>query len=301
MTPRMFGELVGARPGVALVIGGGPSAPGDLLALRAIGFEPSCVLSANEHGHHQTTYAVTHSVCLDPRHGVKRIGMRELLRGYGPQPIITPCWFGDYRLAEWKLAANTGLTAATLGVFMAGACVVVGIDFYRMQNAAAGTYFHDAQAISNSNVKKPENFMRQVKAVESYIHGHPAVRALSGMLSSVWGLYSGAIVPQPWQALPQARFQREQPSCVLQAHPSIRVQFGLGTLPQGELFVCSPNEARGLVNSRRAKLIDAYPPPDQNVVNLPRELLEPGRGYARQILHGSTSPPPFLRSPDKAE
>jgi hypothetical protein len=283
---RMFGELVGQFTGPALVIGGGPSAPADLYTLRALGFAPRVVISANEHGHRQEVYPVTHSVCLDPRHGEKRVGMDELLRQFGSQPIITPCWFGDARLAEWKLACNTGLTAIAIGVFMAASVVVVGIDFYRMLDKGAGTYFHDPSAKSNSTTKNEANFMRQIRALEAYIGHNPPVRAMSGLLAERWGTYDSTLgVPwSDWRLYPQAVFQRQQPSVILQAHPTLPVQFGMGRVPADARFVVSGNEARSLVTSGRGKMVEAFPPRDQNVLNLPRELVQPGRGYAREVL-----------------
>lgn len=296
----MFGELIGAFEGPALVIGGGPSVPMDLMVLSSMKFKPSVVISANEHGHRQSTYKVTHSVCLDPRHGEKHIGMDALLRQFGDQPIITPCWFGTDRLAEWKLAANTGLTSIVVGVFMAGSVVVTGIDFYRLSDPKAATYFHDPQGKSNSTLKSAQNFERQVKAVEAWITAAPPVRAVSGALSQRWGTFDErGISPLDWRVLPHARFQREQPSIVLQAHPSLPVQFGMGRVPAMARFVVSPNEARSPVTSRRAKLIEAFPPADKTELVLPRELTDPGGGYSKQVLAYHAAKSPLLKS--KAE
>jgi hypothetical protein len=282
---KLFGDLVGQFDGPILVIGGGPSAARDLPVLRELVDrgeypEPVAVLSANEHGHRQTLFPVTHSVCCDGRHGEKRISMETLLRTFGEQPIISPCHFGTYRLPEWKLAANTGLTAVVVAVYMGAApAVVTGLDFYRLRDKRAGTYFHDAAAVSNSNAKKPENFMSQVEAVERAIGKRPAVRALSGLIAERWGFFDARIRFAAQPVLPDARYMRALPTLIVQARPHPAVQFKAWTVEPGRLFPVSPNEARGPINSRACKLIETHPAPGETTFTLPPELTRAPRQY----------------------
>lgn len=276
---KLVGELFGQFVGPVLVIGGGPSASGDLAALRELGVEPRAVLSANEHGHKQSIYPITHSVCCDATHGERRISMEQLLRPYG-KPILSPCHFGDYRMPEWSLASNTGLSSIALAVFMGGAPVIVtGIDFYRIYDRNAPTYFYDAAAVSNSNVKNAENFERQTKALEGWISRHPPVRALRGALAERWGTFDPVEQVAPRLDLPQAEYRRKLPTLILQAHPSRPVNFKLKRVEGGRLFPASPNEARGPLRSGHVKLIETLPAPGETTVNLPADLVRPPRGY----------------------
>lgn len=290
--PTLFGELIGQSSGPALVIGGGPSAARDLPELQRQGFAPNVRISANEHGFRQDLYTITHSVCLDPRHGEKHISMEDLL-GHDV-PIISPNFFADYRLPEWTLACNTGLAAIAVAVFMGCApVVVVGIDFYRIHDRNAGTYFHDAGAVSNSNTKTPRNFETQVKALEQWIGRAPPVRSW-GPLGGRYGReLSEPVRPVDVEALPQAKYRRHLPICIVQAHPHSAVRFKMARVDPGRVFPCSPNEARSLVMSKKAKLLEVRPGVAGDEIKLPRGLLQ-GPLPARPAVIKPTTPSPLL-------
>lgn len=280
---KLIGELVGTLPGPIIVIGGGPSAPLALEALRdTYGIRPAAVISANEHGFKQSIYPVTHSVCCDAFHGETRQSMETLLRRHGV-PIIAPHHFADIRLPEWKLAANTGLTAIAVAVFMGGAPVLVtGIDCYRVADPRAPVYFHDADAKSNSRTKHESNFRRQFEALEQYVSARAPIRFVAG---NALGFYPPF---DPNEALapitpPKARYYRSLAKIIVQARPHGRVQFKLTTLEPGRLFPCSPLEAQALVHAREAKVIEHHAPPDGSPLQLPPLLARAPVGYADSL------------------
>jgi hypothetical protein len=284
---KLFGELIGQGSGPAIVVGGGPSAPASLERLKAAGVEPTAVISANEHGHHQSIYPITHSVCCDGRHGEKRVSMESLLRPRGA-PIISPAHFADYRLPEWTLASNTGLTAIAVACFMGHSpVIVVGIDFYRM--SSPGVYFHDLGARSNSTAKKPINFERQVAALIHWIGNSAPVRPMGGsFLEQHFRAWPAGVMP--YEQRPQARYIRGLPTLLLQARPHPKVSFKLCSVEPGRLWACSPNEARSLISKGAAKLIELVPPPDNPAYQLPE-------GFIRGPYNPRPPRPALLQSP----
>lgn len=278
---QLIGELVGTVSGPIIVIGGGPTAPLALEALRdTYKISPAMVISANEHGFKQSIYEVTHSLCCDPFHGVTRANMELVLRAYG-KPIIAPHHFADIRLPDWKLAANSGLTALAVAVMLGGAPVLaVGIDCYRSRDPLAGTYFHDHKAKSNSTTKHESNFRRQFESLEQYVGLGAPIRFVGGSSLSFYPDFDpsegGAWTP----VTPvKAKYYRAMPKIILQTRPHGRVSFVLAMLEPGRLFPASPLEARGLVNSKHAKVIETHPAPDGSQQPLPPELVRPPIGY----------------------
>lgn len=255
---RLYGELVGSIDGPILVIGGGPSVPGALEELRRDGFKPAAVISANLHGFLQSVYPVTHAYCSDPMHGVLKVRMEKLLRPHGA-PIITPNYFGDYRLAEWHAPMNAGLCAIAVAVGMGGAPVVpIGIDFYRLADPRAGTYFHDPRATSNSNTKNERNFDAQLQALVHTLRPRERapVRPLSGKLLEVFPRYgepAKRFVPEfaAWHASIE--------TVIVRAHPSRRWQFNQLDVDHGREIPMSPQEARGCIGARHAIEVRRYP------------------------------------------
>ncbi len=244
---KLFGELVGQSSGTAIVVGGGPTALEDLLELKLAGVHPSVVLSANEHGHRQDLFAITHSVCCDGRHGEKRVSMEVLLREFGPQPILTPAHFGTYRLAEWSLAGNTGIAAIAVACFMGCAPVIpVGLDFYRMSSPS--TYFHDPNAKSNSMKKNPRNFLSQIESLVKWVGTTAPIRPMRGLLLETFPKWTPDELVAAQQP-PRARYFRGLPTLIVQARAYPPVSWKVMQIEPGRLFPMAPNEARGMLSN----------------------------------------------------
>lgn len=255
--PVLIGELAGSHPGPIIVVGGGPSAPASLAALSRLGIRPSAVLSANEHGFKQSTFPVTHSVCCDPTHGVTGDRMDNLLKRHGV-PLITPCWFGDARLPDWDLACNTGLTAIVVALVLGARPVIpVGIDFYRLDDPAAATYFHSAGAHSNSLTKTADNFRKQITALERRIGRHAPVRPMAGRLLERWPAFDPDEDVESYWPTPMLSQMLDEPTILVQTHPIRRIAFGYASrVPTSSIIAVSRREARALVNARDARFLD---------------------------------------------
>lgn len=137
---KLVTELFGRWDGKpALVIGGGPSVLRDFKTLK---LEPALVISANEHGFYQTRFKVDLVTNVDKIHSQKGGPMEGYLRPFGV-PIVNRHSWADYRLPDWKLAANTGLQAIALAALLgANPVVVTGIDMW----ANGRVYFHEKGA-----------------------------------------------------------------------------------------------------------------------------------------------------------
>lgn len=106
-----LGDLAGTRPGAALVICGGTGVMDDLDGLPEIEF--ATVLSANSHGCRlpkKWRRPVDFIVAKDHYHTTTKLRMEPQLREYGV-PIISRQFWADYRMLDWNLQGNSGLTA----------------------------------------------------------------------------------------------------------------------------------------------------------------------------------------------
>lgn len=180
----------------ALVIGGGPSVLRDFKALQ---LAPDLVISANEHGFHQQKFKVDLVTNVDKIHSVKGGPMEGHLRPYGV-PIVNRHSWADFRLPDWRLAANTGLQAIALAALLgANPILVTGIDLW----ANGRVYFHDkgAKAPKIGGPRKLRGAARRrdrerVKPLVSFCSG-ANVRPLSGPLTEWFRQYDPAEVLKP--------------------------------------------------------------------------------------------------------
>ena len=134
----------------AVVIGGGPSAPGELARIQ-VKMEP-LVISANEHAFKAGVAAdyiwCKDHICVTPgymKRGFERQYMEPKLRQYGV-PILSAQYWADFRAVGWPLNnANSGMMALAAAALM-GCRPIIGVGFDCFQGQ---TYFHDA---GNKNV-----------------------------------------------------------------------------------------------------------------------------------------------------
>lgn len=263
----LFGHLVEKYSGPILVIGGGPSVPADLVRLEHAGVKPVAVVSANEHGIHQERFEVTYVVTADGVHHEKHRRMDVVVRDLGcSAPIVSGCFFADYRLPDWRMGANTGLQAIAIAVAMGGNPVIVtGLDFFKLYNASAGTYFHDPRAKSSSNVKVYDNFAKQIDALHRKIAGkrsHP-VRAMSGPLREIFPSWDESGAPTSRGELPDfARWLLHTDTHLVRAADRSAAWALSGmSVDRNEEVACSPLEAKKAIEARAATLVRILPSP----------------------------------------
>lgn len=194
LVTELFGRWEG-KP--ALVIGGGPSVLKDLPQLSHANI--GLVISANEHGFHQTQFRVDLVTNVDKIHS--RLGgpMEGHLRPFGV-PIVNRHSWADYRLPDWHLAANTGLQAIALAALLgANPVIVTGIDMW----AGGRRYFHDkgAKAPKPGQPRQLRGAARRrdrerVKPLVQFCAG-AHVRPMSGALTEWFKPYDPAEVLKP--------------------------------------------------------------------------------------------------------
>lgn len=198
--PDVISSLFGLyRDRPILVIGGGPSVAQDLPKLANL--RPALVLSANEHGCHQTLFQVDYLVHCDKMHCMRHVPMVPYLREFG-KPLISRWSSADVRLEDWRFTGNSGTTAVAVAAALGGSPIVVtGLDFW----ATGRKYFYDngadvpvkryAWQRVPITVSRPD---RRLNALAQFV-GDAHVRPMSGLLATRWPLYdtSERFAPAP--------------------------------------------------------------------------------------------------------
>jgi len=125
-----------------IVVGGGPSTPGQLASvLTRLDGDPVYIF-ANGHGF-KLGLVPDYIVCKDDTHTQTKEKMEPLLRAHGPYPIVTRHPWGDFIMDKWPTQGNSGQLAIALGALIGGKPVIpVGIDCYQKDQ---GAYFHAPQ------------------------------------------------------------------------------------------------------------------------------------------------------------
>lgn len=130
-----------------LVIGGAPSAIEELSRLKASGYTPDLVLSANEHGCFQGFYEVDWIVTVCAKHWDKQVPMEGYLRAFN-KPIICVFDWADYRLNDWRFTGDSGLTAIAAAIReKAKQVIVTGLDGF---SVAGRKYFHGDERLGKT-------------------------------------------------------------------------------------------------------------------------------------------------------
>ncbi|MBP8233992.1 MAG: hypothetical protein KAY22_16970 [Rhizorhabdus sp.] len=190
-----------------LVLGGGPSVSKDLPALA---LTPACVISANDHGKHQTRFPVDIFVNCDKIHCMLKVPMESILRPLGGLIVNRHSW-ADYRLAEWQFSGNSGLTAIAVAAALGGDPVLVtGIDMWK----EGRIYFHDTDPavvprrrrfVKPAVTRRDRDVLRPLKA---FVAG-ANVRPLSGPLTEAFPKFDpGEVLPAPRPVDYRRRMQR---------------------------------------------------------------------------------------------
>jgi hypothetical protein len=180
-----------------LVIGGGPSANRDLPRLVREGFNPACVIGANEHATQQLLYTVHFLVNCDKNHCMKKgpdntaIPMESYLRPYAREAgalIVNRYEWADVLLKNWHFNGNSGMTAICVAAALGGNPVVVtGLDCW----GSGRGYFYDPSPPpimdEKGNVKEPPRAeaIRRFRGLMKFCMG-ANVRPVSGPLCNVF-------------------------------------------------------------------------------------------------------------------
>lgn len=225
-----------------LVIGGGPSVTKDLEQLKET---PACVISANDHGFHQSKFPVDLVVSVDRVHLFLKQDMEKLLRPYG-KPIVNKHATADYRLPDWDFIGSCGTVAVVVAAALGGYPVMAtGLDMWR----DGRLYFHPTpgQAPSPRRRQQAAEFSRDEKKHKV----NPLKKALGG---SVFRPLSGPLCmafPQydPTEILPEQTVSpyREKLLKIQPQRVEVVKRFSLlhqDSIREGTNVVLSPKEAK---------------------------------------------------------
>lgn len=166
-----------------LVVGGGPSAPAQLLEVSHL-CNP-VIVSANGHAV-KLGLQPDYIFCKDHQHTETKELMEDVLRPIGA-PIVGRHYWMDYRAPFWPVQGNSGMMAIALGVLLGGTPVVpIGFDSY--QN---GTYFHDLKAPNVSLGRLGSHWRSRYQRLAMRLTGG-AVRVLDDTLAAGFPRYTHA-------------------------------------------------------------------------------------------------------------
>lgn len=183
---------------MAIIVGGGPSAPSDLKKIPHGG--KAVIISANNHAF-KLKLKPDYIWCKDHlriypgylERGRKREYMERELRPYGV-PIVGPNFWCDYRAIEWPLTQfNSGQQALAFAVLLGCAPIIpIGMDCF-----AGDTYFHDKTAPNISKGRKPGYWVSRLQKLKAAIGQPNPLRGISGLALKTFGEYRSDRHPAP--------------------------------------------------------------------------------------------------------
>jgi len=190
-----------------LVVGGGPSAPKQLLDIALeFNVKSMVTISANAHAF-KLDLSVDYIVCKDHEHTETKQPMQGLLSQYH-RAIVARHYWADYRMQRWPTQGNSGMLAISLAAMMGGRPIIpIGIDGF--QN---GTYFHDLDSKNVSSGRREGHWKSRFDRLALRLKG-AVIRSPGGFLNSVFKRYDRR------EALPAAeipeifRYLREAKPC----------------------------------------------------------------------------------------
>jgi hypothetical protein len=228
---RLFGDLVLQHAGrTAVVMGGGPSLTEHLARCP----KNALYLSCNEHG-------------VMARHADYIVAMDtidEKLRLFC-RPVIGRRPFCDYRLPNWQDIGNTGPSAAWVAWALGARLILLaGMDCY-----VGGTYHHDPDAKSTSNLKTLETHLSEWEELKRRIP-QANIRSLGGPTADIFIRWDPEEQFPEYQAPAQLLAMQGQPQYRVRTQYNARIN-GRRVEPKLELLV-SENEHKDLLKNRTA-------------------------------------------------
>ena len=199
--PWLVSQLIDSGAGrMAIIVGGGPSAPSDLKKIPHAG--KALIISANSHAF-KLKLKPDYIWCKDHirifpgymERGNKREYMERELRPYGV-PIVGPNFWCDYRAIDWPLTQfNSGQQALAFAMLLGCAPIVpIGMDCF-----TGDTYFHDKEAANVSRGRKPGYWVSRMQKLRAALGQPNPLRGVSGLALQTFGEYRSDrhLVPGP--------------------------------------------------------------------------------------------------------
>lgn len=246
---------------MAVIVGGGPSAPSDLKKIP--GIAQALIISANHHAF-KLNLKPDYIWCKDHlritrgymEKGRKREYMEAALRPYGV-PIAGPNYWCDYRAVDWALPQfNSGQQALAFAVLLGCAPIVpIGMDCFQ-----EGTYFHDLAAENVSAGRKQGYWNSRIQKLRWSLPGAP-IRGISGLVAHHFGRYEPDRPLVPGDLPPALTRYVKMPTVWIEMRRELqdsRDKFAI--IPKGYIMPSSPAEAAKLCKigaAVRVQLFDA--------------------------------------------
>ena len=214
-----------------LVIGGGPS------VLTDQQMNPACVISANDHGAHQSRYKVDLWMNMDCNDcmTLPHVSMEGRMCAPG-RVIVNRFAWADYRLGDFTYSGNTGLSAIVLAAALGGNPVITtGIDCW----AGGRHYFHGKKlstgpsygALGRMRKKDLRKLVEAVKGVD--------VLPLSGALKLVFP----TVLQGGWKPTAYRKHLLSQPTKRVHVHREFSL-VGTDRAKVGSSLALTPKEAQ---------------------------------------------------------
>lgn len=175
-----------------VVVGGGPSAPGQWAKLPDY-VKADCVLIfANGHGF-KLGLKPDYIVCKDDIHTETKQPMEPQLRAHGAYPILARFPWADIVLRDFPAQGNSGQLAIAVAALMGGKPIIpIGIDCYQ-----AGTYFHALQAPNVSGGRRESLWRSTMTRMMLRLEG-ALIRPPSGIMALMFRKYDPSeVLPEP--------------------------------------------------------------------------------------------------------
>lgn len=165
---------------LAIVVGGGPSAPEQLEKIG--GLSSPIVISANGHAN-KLGLVTDYVVCKDHTHTETKALMEPQLRTLNA-PIASRHHWADYRLGNWPVQGNSGMMALGLAALLGCRPIIpIGFDCYQ-----GATYFHDPEAKNVSQGLRESHWRSRYQRLSARLLG-ACIRPLDGFLTSVFPIF----------------------------------------------------------------------------------------------------------------
>lgn len=242
---------------MAVIVGGGPSAPSDLKKIP--GAQQALIISANHHAF-KLNLKPEYIWCKDhlrifPGYMDKsrpREYMEKELRPYGVS-IVGPNFWCDYRAIDWQLTQfNSGQQALAFATLLGcNPIIPVGMDCFQ-----GATYFHDATAPNISRGRKAGYWNSRIQKLKRALPGAP-IRGVSGLVELHFGRYKpgqalalGTVAPllQPYINMPTVQIK------MLKEIQDSRDKFAI--IPKGYVMASNKAEADRLCKLGVARRLD---------------------------------------------
>lgn len=258
--PWLISRLVDAGVGrMAVIVGGGPSAPVDLA--RIPHYDRAVMISANAHAFKldlkpDFIWCKDHlrvSPGIQPKSAPKQYMEREL-RQYGV-PIVGPNFWCDFRAPEWPLTQfNSGQQALAFAVLLGCAPIVaVGLDCFLGE-----TYFHSPHENNISLRRKPGYWQSRLQKLHRELPGAP-IRARSGPVRAEFGPYDPGEVLVPGPIPPKlARYGKMNTVWIRSRREYSDGRDKMAVIPKGYIMASYPAEAERLIKTNIAERVEMF-------------------------------------------